>query len=320
MSDFLTRLTERVQPGGLALRPVQPSRFEPGTTEPATQPFWRESASSFAVVDTQAAANQVAAKPNSGDYTVQVPPSTATAQATERQHQNPTTAAVTRTTQPRPEAREPFVSSEQPPLRRQAGEPPLGPEEVLFSASVPPARKTSSPHEEQRMKPANQEPVGRPTVRETSIDEEQSIQAQAECYPTRPEHKNLLPKDSFKAPRALLPIAEPPSSAKDHESLHIEREVKRELPYGPQETLPSRRLDFSPPKQGALLPAPAKPTPQSMDGKADFGLFAAPEIRVTIGRIEVRASVAAPSNPRLQAPRAPKSSLDDYLRSRKEAF
>ena len=52
------------------------------------------------------------------------------------------------------------------------------------------------------------------------------------------------------------------------------------------------------------------------DEAHDPSFFASPEIRVTIGRIEVRAIIPPTVSQSPAAPRTPKISLDDYLRSR----
>jgi hypothetical protein len=168
-----------------------------------------------------------------------------------------------------------------------------------------------------------QQTVGRSRERELSIEQEQSVRLRVGRHSMRPADQNLLANDSFKPDWALSPTAEPQTPAEELESVHLERHVKNQPLPEPKETFPWSRLHFSTPKQGALLPAPGKSTYQSMDGNSgaefDSKLFASPEIRVTIGRIEVRAIVAPSPSPRPPAPRAPRSSLDDYLRSRKEA-
>lgn len=322
MSDFLTRLTERLRPRERPLRPVVPSRFEPVTTVTATEPFRREPIRPLTVVDAQAEGNPVAARPDLHDHTAHVSPSADSEQAMQRQHQDSTTAVVTQTAQRTLEAAEAFVHSEQPLVRRQVGEALLPAQKISPAASTLPRGSTSFPLGKMRVKPTKQETVERSTVTQPSIEQQQSVQLRADRHSMRPADQNLLANDPFK-PDWALSAAEPQTPAEEHESVHVERHVKSQLLPEPRETFPWSRLPFSTPKQGALLPAAGKSTYQSMDGNPgaefDSKLFASPGIRVTIGRIEVRAIATPPPSPRPPAPRAPRSSLDDYLRSRKEA-
>jgi hypothetical protein len=323
MSDFLTRLTERLRPGRLTLRPVLPSRFEPVTTVAASQTFCGEANGSFAVVNAQVEGNPVAARPSLANHAVHASPSTDNAQAMRCQHQDSTTRVIARTAQRSLEAGEPFVESERSLMRRQVGEAPFTAQEITPPATRLPRRSNSSPAGQLRTKPIKQETAGRSTVPEPWFEEEQSAPAQANCLSTRSEKENLPPNDSFKPTRASSPTNEPRTAAKEHDSMPVGCRVNRQILHEAKETLHSSRLHFPPPKQGALIPAPVKSTYQRMGGDSeaafDSKLFASPEIRVTIGRIEVRAIVAPPTGPPPPAPRAPRSSLDDYLRSRKEA-
>jgi hypothetical protein len=77
-----------------------------------------------------------------------------------------------------------------------------------------------------------------------------------------------------------------------------------------------------------IVPAPALPAPERMETSlareqrenrlflAEAAPAPAPTIHVTIGRIEIRATPAAPAPARPAAPRPPGMSLDDYLRRR----
>ena len=72
--------------------------------------------------------------------------------------------------------------------------------------------------------------------------------------------------------------------------------------------------------RGELLPSSAsfghRTWSAEQDETHDPSFFASPEIRVTIGRIEIRAITPPAVSQSPAAPRTPKISLDDYLRSR----
>jgi hypothetical protein len=250
MNDFLTRLSERLRPERLVLRPVLPSRFEQAST---MEPFWRESIDPSLAVDAQAGGNPPAARSKPDDHAAHMFPSVQSAHAVERQNQDSTAHVVAQNANRSLDAGKSFAQSER-------------------ALAHPENRRATH--------------VSRTTL-------ELSLTAESQ-----------------------IPV-------KERESVPIDPRIKGQLLRDPKAAFPSSRFDPPPPEQGALQPLPANSTHQRVgrDSAAAFEskTLASPEIRVTIGRIEVRAIVAPSGGPRLQAPRAPQSSLDDYLRSRKEA-
>jgi hypothetical protein len=320
MNDFLTRLTERLRPERLVLQPILPSRFEQVAV---TEPFWRGPLDPFSVVDAEAGRNPAAARSNLDDRGTHLSLSIHSAPTVERQRQDPTARVIAETAKGDQETGKSFAQTERTLARREADEATFSAQKTPPPANTPPHGLGSTPPGERRMKLRMQEGVDRSMVREPSIVQEQSATARADHQSTRPEDENLRATRVPKPTRELSLTDKSPILVKEHESTPIEPRVEGQLLHEPKAAFPSSRFDPPPPEQGALRPLPANSTHQRVggDSAAAFELktFASPEIHVTIGRIEVRAIVTPPSGPRLQAPRAPQSSLDDYLRSRKEA-
>jgi hypothetical protein len=320
MNDFLTRLTERVRPERLVLRPVLPSRFEQA---PITEPFCRESVDPFSVVDTQAGGNPASARSNLDDHAPHKPRDIHSTPAVERQHQDPTVHVIAQAEKGSLEAGRSFTRSQRALARRETDEATFSAQKIPSPANTFPHGLTSSPLGKLRIKPAKRETVDESMVREPSIEQEQSVTAQADHQSTRPEDENLPANRISRRPRELSLKDESRIPVKERESVSIEPRVISELLDEPKTIFPSSRFDPPPSKQGTLRPLPVNSTHQRLSGDSALAfeskILASPEIRVTIGRIEVRAIVAPPTGPRLHAPRTPQSSLDDYLRSRKEA-
>jgi hypothetical protein len=317
MSDFLTRLTERVRPGKMVLRPVLPSRFEQvSTTDP-----W-ESVDPFSVVDAEA--HPPAAGSNLNDHAAPISSPIHSTHAVESQHQDPTAHVIAQTAKTSLETGKPFARSERALPRREADQA------TFLTQKIPPAENTplpglsSSPLDKRRINPAKQETASRLVVREPSIEQEHAVTVQADRWAERPEDQNLPANRASKPPRELSLTDESRIQVRQRESFPIEPRVKGQLPHEAKTAFLSSRLDPPQPEQGALRPLRANSTHQRVSGDSaatfESRPFASPEIRVTIGRIEVRAIVAPSGSPRPQTPRAPQSSLDDYLRSRKEAL
>jgi len=315
MNDFLTRLTERTRPGRVVLRPVLPSRFEQVSIN---EPFWRESIDPFSAADAAPAA----ARPNLDHGAADMSPSIRAELAVERPRQDPATHVIAPTAKGNLEAGRPFAGSELVLPGREISEATFSVREICPPTNTPPRGSTSSPPGKRRMKPAKPEIVDRSTVREPSIEQRHAATAQADYHQPQPEDRNLPALPPSKPPGELSLIDESRIPTKKGESGPIEPSLKRQLPPEAKSAFLSSHLDPPQPEQGALRPVPAHSTRQRVTrdySPAEFEPLTSPEIRVTIGRIEVRAIVTQPSGLRPQASRTPQSSLDDYLRSRKEA-
>lgn len=95
---------------------------------------------------------------------------------------------------------------------------------------------------------------------------------------------------------------------------------RRSSPSRPSERTPAGARDAKPPRPAPLPPQPAAPAPAGT-GTGAYGATTSPVVRITIGRVEVRAmgapkpTVASgrPATPK----RAPRLSLADYLETRR---
>jgi hypothetical protein len=103
------------------------------------------------------------------------------------------------------------------------------------------------------------------------------------------------------------PIIAPPNS-KGHNTLS-------RVPASRRATVRPADKDTPPPRFDPLQPQSRRDS-IAADGA---GLSAAPEIRVTIGRVDVRLVSTPPVAPARRAPTAPRLTLTDYLDTRQEA-
>lgn len=71
-------------------------------------------------------------------------------------------------------------------------------------------------------------------------------------------------------------------------------------------------------REESALPGLAVPSPRAPSAETGTAPAAEPVIRVTIGRIEVRAAAPAPPPAPAPRPAGPRLSLEDYLRRRGE--
>ena len=70
--------------------------------------------------------------------------------------------------------------------------------------------------------------------------------------------------------------------------------------------------------RGKMAPAPGQPHPEDLNYGTSRKATEPPSVQVTIGRVEVRATLEAPPKPRSVTPPKPKVSLENYLRQGKE--
>ena len=113
----------------------------------------------------------------------------------------------------------------------------------------------------------------------------------------------------------------PPQPPLERVEEHQVNEVSESFRLMTPRTLANAVAPFeSPPESGAGRVQAAHPglknRPSVRTPKNQSGMSAAPEVHVSIGRIEVTAVTSAPAQRRAAIPRKPAMSLDDYLARR----
>ncbi len=278
MSDYLGNLAARSLGLAAVLRPRHLSRFEP-------PPEARPSDAFFAVREEEVISPwPQPAEPTEGPVSPLAPPAREHSQEARRPATDrPDLVAVPPSPRPSPAPpgglpERPPAAEEQPPSRAAPQAPaPSG----LFADQPPP---TPVPHPA----PAPSLAAGRESATAPPIDREQPRRLPHGPAASSVEDKPLaLPKQPATLP---LPLSEPSSPPERTPAPAV-------LVAAPTTVTPALRFQPSAP---VAAPPAVSPEP-------------APVIRVTIGRIEVRAvPPPAPSAPKVTPP--PRLSLEEYLR------
>jgi hypothetical protein len=310
-----------------------PSRgFEASVAqEPPATP---EHSARESVRDTEAAASSTRSEP--------IRPLAAPPPHRVRERQRPTPMTPERLTQ---------VQQDTTPTPDQPGPATVGPRANEVDLSRPPsqARMTRSPieleqHEQGRDRlyqsrahttaEARPFPQGEPSRRPERpgsaiapgvVQRTSSHQPRLRFAADAGEHQQVNAPD---VPTRLLPERGTPRLVADIASSHTVQPLsqstgiaqatapheERLTPVSPLELSPPQRLDAR--SWTGFLRPPSPPEPMTISGGRDE---ARPVIRVTIGRVEVKAQVPPPPRPRARTtPRQPSLSLSEYLKQRSE--
>lgn len=313
------RLAERLRPGRQTLQPALPSRFEPAKTGAAPETFWREANESFAVVDEESVDNSSAARliPHSVARQTSFSEDDTVGQ---REYGSSTPRVAAQIPRPIQDPEEPLaetkqlIEHDQPlPASPTNNRPPVG-TGILNRVRLIRGNSPSLVVRGSRIEPREEGVAEKPMTPARSTEEKQIVLSQS----TR---RRIAPEDeSLRSPAALEPsqLIQPREEGPKHESETGTRRAARKLQQERE------RPDNFPPAKSALVRGELVPWPASFGNRKESpeqdearGSLASPEIRVTIGRIEVRVITPPATSQSSAAPRVPKISLDDYLRSRK---
>lgn len=319
MSDYLSHLAARATDTAVTIRPRLASYYESPAMTATTPEF--ETAELSA--EPESSPVRAAEKPRKGEPRTVV--------ITERRETSP------------PQAASVHPAAETPTVRMEAARPPEAAENPRIQPSTvapPRAAQTESPARPEPSRRIAPEP---PHIQTSTVAPPHAAQTEP---PARPESSRRI-------------AAEPPPRVQHETSVAIERVIERirEVPAPPVESPAVRpavpispirteeppapapiapRFQDEPPRRDAFQPPPAvtpnlplkviaeprtslhpRLPPSELLVKAEP--VAAPDIHVTIGRIEVRAVPAAEPPVRRAAAPANHMSLDDYLRRRSES-
>jgi hypothetical protein len=296
MTDYLMRLAGRVRPAHQILQPALPSRFAPmkasvGTEHaPISQEIERplgELRESRRTDDTMVAPkeHQTIASPelSSSRAPTLVPPSDR--ECSER-------VSLAATGQRVPIISEPVVNRKSTPEHALAGRAVENPA---------PEHQTSSMHHAAIPPPTK-------TLKEASSGNRQST---AQAHVVRIEQL-LVSRSTQQLSTEGNEVRLPAVRRQPSEILGV---VQPRTEPSPKQPSPVRKSTvFEPGSRSPIAPQPQLGSGDQWHRESHFS--ASPEIRVTIGRIEVRAITTQEPAPRRTPPRTPKLSLDEYLHSR----
>jgi hypothetical protein len=320
MSDYLMRLVERLRPGRQTLQPALPSRFEPAKTGAAPDMLWREADESFAVVDDKGGHNSSAARLIAHDVARQKSSSTDDT-LDQREGGDSTARAATQTPRPKREPEKLLVETKRLIQRNQPRpEPPTNhrPQaatNILDGTATIRGDSPSPTVRGSRIEPREEETMERPVTTVQPTEHEQFVLSPSRLRRIASEEESLRSPAALEPSQSVQSRLEGSRLESKTSPRHAEHELQHE-PEGPASFPTSKSAVL----RGELLPSSAsfgrRTRSAERDEAHDARFFAAPEIRVTIGRIEVRAITPPAVSQSPAAPRTPKISLDDYLRSR----
>ncbi len=324
MSDFLGDLAARLDGTAPVLRPRLPALFETPAAE-AGLPAPRRQAEpdeGFTVESVAHEAPAVPSRPAPPQQRPSQPPPRAQAAPVER-------------------AADPFEPAASPKPASIANPPPLVPQPPpprapFDTSAAPPADDpvdlpdtAPSPRKLQRRRTPQiasgdvEEPVTASSRAPFAAERAPDVAADLPDIappPARPQRRTTRQR----APQIADESAPPPSRAPFAATPPVKtaplaaRETSATLASAAPQAVPDTpalpRLAPAPPPF-APLPAPVQPSPRRPQMQAPPREAAEPTIHVTIGRIDIQASSAAPA-PRKARETSPVMSLDDYLRSR----
>jgi hypothetical protein len=320
MTDYLMRLVERLRPGSQTLQPALPSRFEPAKTSAAPETFWREADESSAVVDDKGAHNSSAARLMPHDVARQT--SLSMDDTLDQREDGGSTARATIQT-PRT-IRDPeellvetkrLIQRNQPLPERPTNHRPQAATDILDGTPIIRGNSPSPTVRGSRIEPREEGATESPAAPVRSTEQEQFVLSPSRRRQIAPEDESLRSHAPLEPSQSVQPGLEGSKLESETGPRRAERALQHEL-EGPANFPTSK----SAVRRGELVPSSAsfgqRTRSAERDEAHDPGFFASPEIRVTIGRIEVRAIIPPAVSQSPAAPRTPKISLDDYLRSR----
>ena len=311
------RLAERLRPGKQTLRPALPSRFEPTKTGAARETFRRETDESLAVVDDEGGNNGSAARLLPYSVALQ----TSVDDTLDQRVYEGSAARWHQTPRPIRDPEELLVERKQliernrslpaRPInnRPQAATDTLGGSAMIRGNSPSPAVRRS------RIEPREERAAERPVTPVRSNEREQFALSPSTGRQIAPEDESLRPQAALEPSQSVRPRVEAPKHESETDGWRAGRQLQQER-EGAANFPPSKSAVL----RGELFPSSAsfgrRTRSADQDETGDSSFVASPEIRVTIGRIEVRAITPSAASQSPAAPRAPKISLDDYLLSR----
>jgi hypothetical protein len=316
MSDYLTRLAERVTLSRSRLRPALPSRFEPAKTDLEPGQISWEPGESVGAIDDPDRETPGLLAPHSARRT----PSIADPANSQRENEGAGYTLIQATRR-----------FEDTKGLRLVLEQAIDPDQTLKApgrinrspavSNIPGAPAVSS---RQSSSPIMGEP--RTELREGGVDP----RSVGPVPPTEKEEVNFeeLFRRGMRAENELFPpapalgretIPQPSLETAESGSLAVARQLRHAL-QSEGESATSRQSPIAPAANGELFPSKRQlshPTKMLLEKRAnDLQLLQPAEIRVTIGKIEVHAIAPPSTSKRTSAPSISKISLDDYLRSR----
>jgi hypothetical protein len=332
MSDFLNNLVAR-QLGTVApVRPRLAGRFEPPPDAFAPESPFRAATSDEADAGPRELVFEVEARPAPAreDSTARVGPEAERAQTTRRESNDTSTRVVIFKESRAREHSHDAHDTTPPPTRGAESRPPTrGHEEG--GAPVRPARIVPPSDEEERPDAAERAHARRAHA-EPSAGEAGHAERGERRTPHAPEPRESRRFDGGDAPPHPADLRPTPTSAAQHRDA-ADAPRASDGASTPKRIEPARTLETSRAREAENEEARAErherrarrdvPTlvPQPPRSRRDARHDAAsrndaPTVNVTIGRVEVRATQAAPSAPRPANANAPRMSLDEYLRRR----
>jgi hypothetical protein len=318
MSDYLMRLVQRLRPGGQSLQPALRSRFEPAKTSPGSPAFRRDADESFAVVDDKGGHNSSAARLIPHDPIRQT---SFSMDDTLNQREDGGATALVAPQTPR-QIRDPeellvetLIERNQPLPEHPTNNRPQAIRDILDGTAIVRGNSPFPTVRRSQIEPKEERAAEGPMTLVRSTEQEQFALSPSRRRQKAPEDESLRSHTALKPSQPVQPRS--PESKPEPETgpRRAEREPqhKREAPANFLTSKPAVL-------RGELLPSSAsfghRTQSAERDETPDPSVFASPEIRVTIGRIEVRAVTPPPVSQSPPALRTPKISLDDYLRCR----
>lgn len=323
MSDFLTRLVTATYGAAPVMRPRPVAHYEPLTTPP---PLWPQDVeAALPVAPAEVTGSTALANPAGAPGAAQTPPSVSGDSV------NRVAPAASARTQVRPLAAPLHERRHDAPVVRREADPPVPtaspartPQRALAAEEERAAlagNKSASPASSPLA--ANRRPALPPVAPAPPGTRRGNLQSdpQPPLAPTAPLPTTLTPASASSPQtemRASVPTAQRASSATPSPpaSLAVQRAALLAGAPGETDDAPSAQGAARRPAQspGRSLPDPAlrSPVAQSEERTAST-----PVVRVTIGRIIIKAEPASPARP-APTPRAalPSLSLDQYLKGR----
>ncbi|HEY0737935.1 MAG TPA: hypothetical protein VGD69_23660 [Herpetosiphonaceae bacterium] len=300
MPDFFTRLAERTLGVANTIQPVVPSLFAPGAPLIDGHAEGRQELT----IEEQAPQSESAAPPQAIDAFVERRETPAQTQHAEsivmRQPTAPPAPTVERVRPPQPQIN--------PATRAEPNNvaPPAEAHQMIEPSAAPSTRSESTT-------PQRSEPTS-PTARREQPAQLLSTPDTLPSVQASPQHPASEPRPPHTTPSARSLVAEQPldldSPGRSTSSVPIADERQAQSV--------ERRAASTQTERPALVPRePLLPLlPPTSRAPEPSGPQPAPQIHVSIGRIEVRAVTPQPAEqPKPRPAPTPRMSLDDYLRS-----
>jgi hypothetical protein len=318
MSDYLMRVVQRLRSGRRSLQPALRSRFEPAKTNPGSQAIRREADEPFAGVDDKGGHDSSATRLIPHDLGRQT---SLSMDDTLNQREDGGATALVAAQAPRP-IRDPEELLVETLVERNlllpehpANYRPLGTKDILEGTAIVRDNSPFPTVRRSRIEPKEERATEGPVTPVRSTEREQFVLSPSRRRQIAPEDQSLRSQTALKPSQPVQPRLEGSKLESETDSRPADHELQH------QRDAPANFLTSKPAvRRGKLLPSSAsfvhRTQNEERDETHDPSVFASPEIRVTIGRIEVRAVTPPGVSQGPPAKRTPKISLDDYLRSR----